>query len=399
MARGKTRRTGQGSITKRADGRWEGAVTTGQFTPAGNPKRVRVYGRTRQEVEQKLQELLTKKHLGKPLTTSRQRLDAYLSEWLETTIKPKRAPSTYRYYEQMVRLYINPVIGHLPLGNLNAQHVDRLLVHWSQPRVEGTATVPALKSNSVNGIRTTLRSALATAWKYKLIDENPVARVDRIKSDQKEVEYLTGDEVGRLIEVSQDHYLGSMIAFALFTGVRIGEALGLSWDDVDFLDGIIRIRQQLQRHDGQFMLLPPKSSSGRRTLSMSAESRELLQSQRANQALWASATSEPFNPMGLVFTGTDGRPIYAKTVDKVLKQLADKAEIKKSISFHKLRHTLATHMAASGKVSLSTLKDQLGHSQISLTVNTYGHAVPSALKDLADLVGEVYKPKPKPEEQ
>ncbi len=389
-----TRRAGQGTIVKRSDGRWQAAITVGYDEETGNPKRVTVYGKTQDEAAKKLQEVMVRKHLNQPLTTNRQKLGEFLDHWLETTIQPKSAPSTYRYYEQMVRLYIKPVIGPVELGKLSAQHVDHLLTHWGKPRQVGKESRPPLKAHSINGIRTTLRSALATAWKYNLIPENPVARVSRIKGDQTEVVYLTQSEVGQLLKAAEGHYLGTLIEFTLRTGLRVGEALGLRWEDIDFVDRTIRIRNQLQRHNAEFQLRPPKSSSGRRNLFLSDRLETVLQQQRANQALWQSATDDEFNPLGLVFTGIAGRPLYAKNVDAALKSIAETAEIKKTMSFHKLRHTVATHALQSGKASMVSVKDMLGHSQISVTVNTYGHAVPSALKDLAELIDETFDAKP-----
>jgi integrase len=222
--------------------------------------------------------------------------------------------------------------------------------------------------------------------------ENPVARVSPVQRDQEEVVYLTPEEVGRLNEACKGHYVSNLVEFALLTGVRLGEALGLRWEDVDLIDGTVRIRQQLQRVNNEFVLRPPKSSSGRRNLALVPRAVSLLQDQHANQILWESTSKEDFNALHLVFTGVDGRPLYQKNVDVLLKRFAKQAKIQKSISFHKLRHTLATHAAASGKVSLAALKDQLGHSQISTTINTYRHAVPTALRSLAEIVEASYEP-------
>jgi hypothetical protein len=112
---------------------------------------------------------MVKMHMGKPLKTDNQKLGDYLDQWLETSIKTKRAPTTYRYYEQMIRLYIKPIIGHVHLGNITAANVDQLMTHWSKPRKKGKKELPAMKAHSINGIRSTLRSALTTAWKYNLI--------------------------------------------------------------------------------------------------------------------------------------------------------------------------------------------------------------------------------------
>jgi len=389
MARSTTRRAHGYSIYKRKDGRFEGAITVGTLA-SGNPKRVRVYGQTETEVIKRLEEVKVNLHLGKPAIPDKKKLGDFLDLWLDTVIKPQKAPSTYRYYEQLSRLYIKPVIGNVALGAVGAQHVQSLINEWSKPRKKGEKTLPPLKAHTINGIRSTLRSALSVAWKWNLIPENPCFRVSPVKQDQEEVEFLTPEEVRSLLEASRGHYLENLVEFALLTGVRLGEALGLRWDDVDTVDSIVRIRVQLQRFNNEFSLRPPKSSSGRRVLALTQRALDLLEDQKGMQLLWSADNPDEFNPLQLVFTGTDGRPLYQKNVGVILKAMAKKAGIKKNLSFHKLRHTLATHLAAQG-TPLSTLKDVLGHSQISVTVNTYGHAVPNARRQAAEAIQRIYE--------
>ena len=382
MANGrkKTRRTGQGTVYQRKDGRWEGAIAHG-YNEKGNPKRHRVIKPTQAEAVQALNDIIVKLSLGVPIQEEKQAVGHFLDYWLKEVVSGK-APKTVRYYEQMVRLYLKPTIGHIQLSKLSAQHVQALLNKYRDQK---------LSARTVGAIRATLRTALNTAWRWNLIRENPALRVTSPRIERNEPVYLTPDEAGALLDKAGDHYTARLIELALLTGLRIGEASGLRWEDVDFESNVIRVRKQLQRVDGKLQLRDLKSSSSRRVLALGKAGMECLSKQRAQQLIWSTSRDEEegaFNPLNLCFTGTDGKPLDPKTVDKFLKRFTGQAKIEKPISFHKLRHTVATHMAASG-IPLQIVKDQLGHSQISLTSNTYAHAVPTVLRSAAEQLEEI----------
>ncbi len=378
MARKTTRRTGQGTVYHRKDGRWEAAITHG-YNENGNPKRYRVIRATRDEAVKALNDIITNLNLGVPVEMPKQTVEEYLAFWLKEHITPHRAPKTTRFYEQMIRLHINPKVGRLQLSKLSAQHIQSLL-----NAVQDAGLTP----RTVQAVRATLRSALTTAWKWSLIRENPATRVNVPRVVKSAPVYLTFEECGALADAAAGHYLENLIILALGTGLRLGEATGLTWDRIDFDRETLRVDQQLQRVASKFTLRDLKSSSSHRTLPLNEQALSALQAQRALQMMMKVKDGEEFNRMGLVFTTPDGLPLDPKTVDSNLKKFATAAGVKKVVGFHKLRHTVATHMAATG-VPLTVVKDQLGHSQISLTANTYSHAVPSALREASNALGRL----------
>lgn len=394
MARKTTRRTGQGTVYKRKDGRWEAAITHG-YGESGNPKRHRVIAATQAEATQKLNEIIAKMNLGVPVTEEKRTVGEFLDYWLEEHVRGQREPKTYRFYEQVVRLYLRPNLGHLPLPKLTPRHIQTLLSRLAKEgRVARDATGKETRSGlgraTVDAARRTLRAALNLAWKWEMIRENPALKVTVPKAERSEPVFLSVKEVRSLREAARDHYLGGLVELGLLTGTRVGEATGLVWDDVDLVDRCVRIRFQLQRIEGKLVRKGLKSASSKRTLSLSDSAVAILERQRELQTLWklAGDPDEPFNPMGLCFTTELGKPLDPKTVNVNLAKLCDRAGIRR-VSFHKLRHTLASHLVASGE-SLSLVKDQLGHSQIALTSNTYSHAVPAALKRAADKAEELF---------
>jgi integrase len=241
-----------------------------------------------------------------------------------------------------------------------------------------------LSANFVRGLRAVLRSSLTQAWKQGLIEQNVASRTNAPKIEHKDPEFLTPGEAQRLLQAAKGEFLEPLIAFTLATGVRIGEVSGLRWSDVDFNRETVSIAKQLQRVGGKLILKDVKSKSSRRTLHLSGIALNALQQQRASTLLDAHE-----NPLGLVFLNHEGRPLDPKYVDDHVKRIMRTAGVR-VMSFHKLRHTAATLMVAAG-VELHQVKQQLGHSQISLTANLYAHGVNEAQRKAANKLDAVLR--------
>ena len=400
MKEARKRRSSTG-VYLRKDGRYDWQIVEGRDPVTGNPKRLaRGICRTEKEAITARNEALAKLHLGLPVAEDKQTVAEFMNYWLEEHVKGSKAPKTERFYDQMVRLYINPAVGHLQLRKLTAQHVQRFLnersrsVRSCERRNENgkkqTVELPPLTPQTVNHIRRVLTTALNCACDtHHLIQRNPTRGLQTAKVEAKEPVYLSTDEAEHLLRAASGHYLENIIRLALHTGLRIGEATGLTWADVDVTERKLQVRQQLQRVDSKLILRALKTGSSRRSVMLTGAAVEALEDQRLRQILWRSEAGDTFNEMSLVFTTTEGRPLDPKLIDKHLKTFAKAAKIAKPISFHKLRHTAATHLIANG-VPLNVAKEILGHSQISLTANTYAHAVPAAHQAAFDILEKAY---------
>lgn len=396
----RTRKAHGYSVYKRKDGRWGWAVTVGT-KPNGNPERIQGICRTETLAKDRALDVLAKHKAGKHIPTGRDKtLGEYLGEWLDLYIRPHREPKTTAYYEGMIRNHIEPALGKEALRKLTSAQVQKMLNDKAKPFLV-TPKAPGksepverkLSSETLRGIKATLRSALSRAYKDGLVGENVGARVDTPKSTRKEAEFITADDAGKLLDATGDHPVDRLVVVALQTGMRIGEVTGLTWDDVDFENQTVRVRGQLQRIDSKLTLKRLKSGRAARTLCLTRTALTALQEQRAFQLVQGAERldSEPYNPMTLVFLNLEGRPLDPKFVNDHLKALMAKAKLE-PVSFHKLRHTAATLMLAAG-IPLSQVRDQLGHSQIALTANIYGHAVPAALRTAAETLERVMKPR------
>lgn len=414
----RTRRAhGYSVYQRKSDGRWGWAVTTGTL-PNGNPQRIQGICKSKTEATDKALSILGKHKAGLHIPTGKDRtVTEFMNEWLELYIRPHREPKTTSYYEGMIKNHITPTIGKTPLRKLTAAQVQKMLNDKAKPflvpikppknketgqeRPEGEVDAPKekevrLSAETLRGIRATLRSALTRAYRDGLVAENVGSRVDTPKAKHGEREFVTAEDAGKLIAEAGNHPIDRLIVLTLQTGMRIGEVTGLTWADVDFEGETVKIRGQLQRVQSKLVLKSLKSHRAARTLCLTKTALDALKDQKAYQLIQVSnrLDSEAYNPLNLVFLNVEGRPLDPKFVNDHLKALMTKAGLK-AVSFHKLRHTAATLMLAAG-IPLTQVRDQLGHSQIALTANIYGHAVPEALRTAANALERMMQPKRTP---
>ncbi|MCA1602623.1 MAG: site-specific integrase, partial [Acidobacteria bacterium] len=231
------RANGEGTIYRRKDGRYEGAAYF--RTISGTRKRIRVYGKTREEVHVTLTEAKAKAQHGIPLPDRAWRLGAYLDYWLENVVRPNRRPKTYEQYECTIRLYLNPGLGTCLLSRLSVPMVQSFL----NQKISERHSV-----RKVQIIRTVLSSALSRAVREELVGRN-VARLVELPEWQKgEIHPWSANEARQFLDTARTNpLLYPAFLLLLLYGMRRGEVLGIRWRDIDFTAAEIHIRQQLQR--------------------------------------------------------------------------------------------------------------------------------------------------------
>lgn len=378
---------GRGSIYQRKpDGLWVAQVHIG-YNEKGRPKYKRVYRKENAAAVDALQELQFALRRGQPVDAKRLTVSEYLDQWMATSVEGSKEPKTIAYYRMMIDRHLKPTIGRIDLRKLTALHVQAMLTEKQTKADPKTKRI--LSASSVAGIRRTLRAALSRAWKLGLVAENVAQKTDPPKVKKADPVYLTPEQALALREKANGHPIENLLALTLGTGLRVGEATGLRWTDVDLDNGLLKITTQLQRISKKLTLKSLKSSSSRRTLPLIGLALEAVQAEQVRHAKLRAFLGDSFNELGLVFVNDGGRPFDPKYVDKHLKALCKAAEIPQ-VSFHKLRHTAATLMVAAG-VPLALVKDQLGHSSITLTMGTYAHMLPTAQREAAEKLDQALR--------
>lgn len=368
----KRRGHGEGSIKQRADGTWEARVSL------EGGKRRSFYGKTRKEAQDKLRAALRDIDAGLDLTAGRQTVAQFLDRWLVDTVKPTVRPKTYDSYAQLVRLYLKPDLGHYQLSKLAPQNVQAMLTARS---------AAGLSPRTVQYMRAVLRRALGQALKWGLVSRNVATLVDPPRSTKQPVKPLSSEQARLFIAHTVSDRLGPLFHVAITTGLRQGELFGLRWEDVDLEAGALRVRHALQRVDGALTLVEPKTALSRRTVTLPASAVAALRAQKDRQTFERAAAGELWREGGYVFTSTVGTPLNPSNVAKRLHVLLTESGLPHQ-RFHDLRHCAASLLLAGG-VAPRTIMGILGHSQISLTMNTYAHLSPTLERDAAKALDSV----------
>jgi integrase len=351
------RANGEGTIYRRKDGRWEGAVYL--RTAAGALKRVRFYGQSRELVHEKLVAALAKSHRGEPTPDRPWTVGTYLDYWLESIVRPNLQPKTFVLYESTIRLHLLPLFAKRSLLRLSVAEVQACLNRAGQAG-RSVRTLHLMKN--------VLAGALTHAMREELVSRNVARLVTLPRWEPKEVRPWTAAEASRFLRITESEPLYPAFLMLVLYGLRRGEVLGLRWQDCDFDVQQLRVRQQVQRIGSTLVIGPVKTRAGRRDLPMlPAIERVLRNHLSARRAVGAS-----IQPEALVFTSRNGHPIEPRNLVRSFHRLCELHDLRK-IKLHALRHTAATLLKNAG-VQPRDAQLILGHADVITTQQIYQHA-------------------------
>lgn len=372
------RSNGEGSIWKRADGRWCGAYFVPKPGSTGRARKY-VYGRTRKEVYDKLTAISRNVRDGVPVPVGSQTVEGYLGEWLAQVAAVRVRPSTLRSYDMNVRLHITPRIGRKQLGKLSARDVRQML-----DDMRGQGAGPRV----IQHVHATLRVALEHAVREELLPRNVAKLVQVAPPPREEREPLTVEEAQTLLKTARDDRLHALYVATLLLGMRRSEALALRWSDVDLDQGVLTIRRSVHRVAGEGLVhLPTKTRKSTRTVPLPPAVGAALRKHQERQAVEREAGG--WQDRDLVFTTPLGTAIDPRNFTRMFGELCDRAGVRR-VRLHDLRHTCVTLLMQLG-VPPRVVMEIVGHSTLDMTMRVYGHvsldAQRTALGQLGDLLG------------
>jgi len=364
---------GESTIYRDAAGRWHGQVSVGR-KPGGGRDRRHVSATRRADVVAKVRALERSRDEGVVTTPGRATVAGWLTHWLDNIAARKVRPSTVDGYESLIRVRITPALGHHRLDRLQPEHLEAFYVASA---ADGLSPATVLKMHRI------ISRALVVAVQRGKVARNVATLVDAPSLVRREVRPLTADDARQLLATARGQRNAARWTVALSLGLRQGEALGLPWDAVDLEAGTLTVRQALQRRRGAgLVIVEPKSSAGRRTITLPYSLRDALRGQRVEQAAERLAAGSQWHDHGLVFAQVNGKPVDPSSDYKAWKSLLRSAGVRDA-RLHDARHTAASLLLLQG-VPARVAMDILGHSAISLTLNTYSHVVPELARDAAE---------------
>jgi integrase len=353
------RSRGEGSVYKRKDGLW-----VAQYEVGG--KRRYLYGKTKKAVTDRLREKIISRAANLAPEAEKIRLGEFLNRWLPSVEGTVRQ-STYRRREEVVRLHLKPSIGGIEIKNLGPLDVEEL---YREKLRSG------LSPRTVQIIHATLHKALKQALRWSLVSKNVTEVVTPPRYRKKEVRTLSAEEVKVLLRAAKVDRFEALYVLAVTTGMRQGELLGLKWVDLDLKKETLRVRRTVRNGE----VNPPKSASSTRSVHLTGVATRALRGHRERNGEWE-----------WVFPTQNGNPVSCHNlVNRSWRPLLKKAGLPR-IPFHNLRHTCASLLLTQG-VHPKLVQELLGHADITTTLNTYSHVIPS-LRDktasaMEDVLGE-----------
>jgi integrase len=225
---------------------------------------------------------------------------------------------------------------------------------------------------------------------WNLVERNAAQHVSLPRAKKAELTVLNFQQAKRLVTAAKKARLGSLYTVAMAVGLRIGEACGLRWSDVDLTKAMLRVQQAVQWQHGKATFAEPKSAASRRTVKLPEAATAALKRHRTRQKRERLAAGDAWIDSGLVFTSTIGTVLDYANVRRDFKVLLKSAKLPAELRLHDLRHTCATLLMAQGtpaKIVMQTL----GHSQVNLTLDTYSHVSAELQAQAADAMDAVLK--------
>jgi integrase len=352
--------------------RWVAAISL------ENGKRKKAYCKTKQEAIRKKNEMLREAEQGTLPTGPNQKLKDYLPDWLENVQREKLRPNSYIKYKKMIR-HIVEELGEIYLTKLTPEQVKRFYTKKLQAGVA---------SKTVHDIHGVLHVALDNAVNWGYIPRNVCDLIDAPRAVSRQGTPLTVEQAKLLLEKIKTHRLEVLITMAIVTGMRRGELLALRWSCVDLNRGLVLVLRTVDNID-EFGYIEdePKTKSSKRTVYLPPFLIEMLKKHRKDQEALKQRVNQ-WEEKNLVFPDLHGGYLNPSYMLQMFKGILEDAGLP-PMHFHDLRHSAATILLSMG-VNVKVIQDLLGHSNVSITLNTYSHLIPSMQQGAAIMMNDVF---------
>jgi integrase len=357
----------RGTITRRADGRWEGRVSL----PGG--KRRCVYGKSQREVSQKLTELLRIVEEGRSIPDEKQTIEQFLHFWLETHALHVRG-SSMRPYDLYVRDYLIPRFGAIPLVKLTPQKVQMGLTEM---------LTDGISAYSVRYSHRVLKQALGVAVDLEILARNPARKTRLPRLAKRNYVTWSEEQVRIFLHSTRGHLYEIAFLLMVTTAMRIGEVVALRWDDIDFKHKVIHVRStQTYGRNHKRTVGDTKTDSSRRDIALLPQV-----AGRLKQLLIERKKSQGFCSSDLVMLNARGGLVSNQSIWGSFVRATQEAGLPR-IRPHDVRHTAAT-LLIKRKVNIKVVSQMLGHASVSITMNIYAHVLDEMEREATEMMGEI----------
>lgn len=369
------RANGEGNIRKRKDGKWLVTMPTGLTKENGKREYIYKYCDTQAEAAEALHKLQADKGMGVSQSKAAVKTGDWMEKWIESKAKGKKPikPSTLTSYRNNFRIHIKPYIGNIVLRELSTYHIQRCL-----DAIGGSCSTFVKNYNIIHG-------ALDKAVDLGMIVRNPCKGVEFPEDDTEEMRVLSKEEQQRFLEQLEGEYYRPMFLMYLYSGLRMGEGIPLTWEDIDFDKQKIRVcKKAIVCHDYNSHSAPQvvqnfcKTKSSQRSVKIPMGLVEVLKAHKTELMKQAAQMGKEWSESNLVFPNTRGNMVHNRNLQNSLSKIFAKCGIE-GATMHTLRHSYATR-CFEAKMPPKLISKQLGHQRVKTTLDIYVH-VTAELED------------------
>ena len=375
-----------GSIEKRGKNSYRLSCLAG-YNLQGKPiKKTKTVHGTKKEAEIELAKFVADVQNGMVIEGKSLRFSEFTEIWKRDYGSKELAPSTYKRYCRMLETRLLPYFGHFYVNKIKPTDImqfydllskDTQLVRKKDN--EGNKTLKPLSGKTILEHHRLLRAMLHKAVYWQVIVSNPAERVQPPKAKKPKRKYYDDDQCKILLENleqldEEEIKYKTAIILTIFTGVRLGELMGLEWNDIDFRNGIVSINRSSQYlADTGIFTKVPKTESSIREVAIPDFVISLLEEYK----LWYDEQKSLYGELWInsnrLFVQADGKPMHPSTISKWFVKFIGQIGLP-VINFHGLRHTNATLLIAQN-IDVAVVAARLGHAQITTTFNFYVHPI------------------------
>lgn len=365
----KRRQNGEGTIYQRPNGLWVCEITLG-YDENGKRQKKTVSSMDLEKLKKKINDLkyLNDRHMvAEP---SKYTVSDWVEFWLETYKNGTVKPTTYDMYKNALESYIKPNIGHYKLDALSPINVQKFVNDLGKKSLHKDA---GLSESSIKKILITLSQAFDKAIALNMIFKNPCEGIQIPKKEKRKATAFTKEEQQAFLSfcTGKSTY-ENLFIFAFNTGMRLGELMALTWDDIH--DHTITVSKNLtvvNNYDPEIktktrtLIDTTKTEQSNRTIPLSKEAANAIKRQLDN-----NKNNSPF-----VFYSTAGTPLIKRNIYRMFNSILKRADIKSHVTIHSMRHSFATRLLEKG-ADIKTVSELLGHKSIQITLDIYSHISP-----------------------
>jgi integrase len=342
--------------------------------------------KTETQARRELTKIMARIYEGDYADDERQPLGTFLERWLRVAVKPNLSPATWRCYETKCRLYITPNLGEKQLGKVNALNLDELYASI----IRSEENPKGLSQQSVRLVHVILHAALKQAVKWGLINRNPADMVTVRRPPPTHKVVLDGKNTREFLHSVEDSPLRLPVLLLIVTGMRRGELLALRWANVDLDTRTLYVRETVNRIGGKWVVRPPKTQKGLRSIPLSASLVAELRAHKHEQNKRRLRHGTAWTDRDLVIDDGLGEFQNPNSFTDRFMKIARRYGFNE-VTPHSMRHGHASLLHLKG-IKPKTIQERLGHASIDITMDLYTHVFEGMQEEATDAIEEIIKP-------